>query len=83
MARFSKGHEKASMVLGAGEMLRAPLAFSGTSGVARLDSPIDQVLDNLMQAGLEHHSAIVYGEHRPALRKIADLLSIDVIELTD
>ena len=83
MARFSKGHDKATMVLGAGEMLKAPLAFSGTSGVARLDSPIDAVLDNLMQAGLEHHTAIVYGEHRPALRKLAQYLNIGIIELTE
>jgi len=82
MARFSKGHARATMVLGAGEMLRAPLAFSGTSGVARLDSPVDEVLENLMRAGLEHHSAIVYGEHRPALRKLAAMLGIEVIELT-
>lgn len=83
MARFSKGHDSPSMVLGGGEMLKAPLAFSGTSGVARLDSPVTVVLDNMMRAGLEHHSAIVYGEHRPALRKIAELLNLDVIELTD
>lgn len=82
MARFSKGHDRAAMVLGGGEMLRAPLAFSGTAGVARLDSPIDKVLDNLMKAGLEHHTAIVYGEHRPALRKLAELLNIEVIDLT-
>jgi len=63
-------------------MLRAPLAFSGTAGVARLDSPVDAVLDNLMRAGLEHHTAIVYGEHRPVLRRLADLLGIDIIELT-
>ncbi len=82
MARFSKGHDVPSIILGGGEMLSAPLAFSGTSGVARLDSPVGTVLDDLMRAGLEHHTAIVYGEHRPALRKIADLLGIDVIELT-
>ncbi len=82
MARFSKGHERATLVIGGGEMVRAPLAFSGTSGVARLDSPIDEVLENLMRAGLEHHSAIVYGEHRPALRKLAALLNIEIIELT-
>jgi len=82
MARFSKGHERATLVIGGGEMVRAPLAFSGTSGVARLDSPIDEVLSNMMHAGLEHHSAIVYGEHRPALRKLAALLNIDTIELT-
>jgi L-fucose isomerase-like protein len=82
MARFSKGHGDTTMVIGGGEMLRAPLAFSGTAGVARLDSPLAEVLDNLMQAGLEHHTAIVYGEHRPALRKLADLLDLKVTEIT-
>jgi L-fucose isomerase-like protein len=82
MARLSKGHGKTSMVLGGGEMIRAPLAFSGTAGVARLDSTVDEVLENLMRAGLEHHTAIVYGEHRPALRVVAGLLGIGVVELT-
>jgi hypothetical protein len=35
-----------------------------------------------MQAGLEHHTAIVYGEHRPALRKLAHMLNIGIVELT-
>lgn len=82
MARLSKGHNRTSMVLGGGEMLRAPLAFSGTAGVARLDSPAEEVLDNLMRAGLEHHTSIVYGEQRPALRYLAELLDIEVVELT-
>lgn len=82
MARFSKGCGKTRLVIGGGEMQRAPLAFSGTSGVAKLDSPVGEVLDNLMQAGLEHHSAIVYGEHRPALRCLAKLLNVEVVELT-
>jgi L-fucose isomerase-like protein len=82
MARFSKGHDRATMVLGGGEMVRAPLPFSGTSGVAKLDSPIGEVLDNMMNAGLEHHTAIVYGEFRPALRKLAILLNIEITELT-
>ena len=83
MARISKGHGRTSLVIGGGEMVRAPLAFSGTSGVAKLDSPITEVLDNLMNAGLEHHSAIVYGEHRPALRVLAEQFGLDVIELTE
>lgn len=82
MARLSKGQGRTRLVLGGGEMLRAPLAFSGTAGVARLDSHVDAVLDNLMRAGLEHHTAIVYGEHRPALRRLAQLLEIDIVELT-
>ena len=82
MARLSKGHEKTTMIIGGGEMIRAPLAFSGTAGVARLDSPVAEVLENLMRAGLEHHTAIVYGEHRPPLRILADHLDIEVVELT-
>lgn len=82
MARLSKGQGRTRLVIGGGEMLRAPLAFSGTAGVARLDSHVDEVLDNLMRAGLEHHTAIVYGEHRPALRRLAQLLEIDIVELT-
>ena len=82
MARISKGHERTTLIIGGGEMLRAPLAFSGTAGVARLDSPVTEVLDNLMKAGLEHHTAIVYGDHRPTLRILAAQLGIGVIELT-
>ena len=82
LARLSKGQGCTRMVLGGGEMQRAPLAFSGTAGVARLDSPVSEVLDNLMKSGLEHHTSIVYGEHRPALRSFAGLLGIEVIELT-
>ena len=82
MARLSKGHDKTTMIIGGGEMIRAPLAFSGTAGVAKLDSPVTEVLNNLMQAGLEHHTAIVYGEHRPALRLLAVHLGINVVELT-
>ena len=82
MARFSKGHGKSRLVLGGGEMLKAPLAFSGTAGVARLDSPVTDVLENLMAAGLEHHTAIVYGEHRPSLRYLAKLMALEVVDLT-
>jgi len=82
MARISKGHDTTTLVIGGGEMVRAPLAFSGTAGVARLDSPVSEVLDNLMRAGLEHHTAIVYGDHRPTLRILASYLGIEVIELT-
>ena len=83
MARLSKGHDKTTMIIGGGEMIRAPLAFSGTAGVARLDSPAAEVLENLMRAGLEHHTAIVYGEHRPVLRLLAGGFGVEVVELTE
>lgn len=82
LARLTQAQNEIRMVLGAAEMIRAPLSFSGTSGVARFDKPAADVLDRIMREGLEHHMALVYGEHRPALRRLAGMLDIPVIELT-
>jgi len=83
MARLSKGHDKTTLIIGGGEMISAPLAFSGTAGVARLDSPVLEVLGRLMRAGLEHHTALVYGDHRASLRILANQLGIEIIDLTE
>jgi L-fucose isomerase-like protein len=70
------------LVIGGGEMVRAPQSFSGTSGVIRFDRPAGEVLDNIMDWGLEHHMSITYGDVRPALRAFAKLVGLDVLELT-
>ena len=41
VARLSQSRGTHRLVIGSGEMLRAPLPFSGTAGVARLDTPVD------------------------------------------
>lgn len=82
LARLSRGGGTLRLMLGGGEMLRRPLAFSGTAGVARLDVPARAYLDTLIGEGLEHHSSIAYGEHRPMLRAIAKRLGIPVVEMT-
>ena len=82
LARFSQGHGKMRLILAGGEMMRAPLAFSGTAGTARLDIPAAEFLDRMISEGLEHHTALAYGEHRPVMRALAKRLGIDVVELT-
>lgn len=82
LARLTQARNAIRMVLGGAEMIRAPLSFSGTSGVARFDRPAAEILDRIMREGLEHHTALVYGEHRPALRRLAAMLDIPVVELT-
>jgi L-fucose isomerase-like protein len=82
LARLTRGGGTLRLMLGAGEMLRRPLAFSGTAGVARLDVPAAAVLKTIIAEGLEHHSSIAYGEHRPILRAIARRLGIPVVEMT-
>ena len=82
IARLSQSKNEARLIMGGGEMIRRPLAFSGTAGVARFDKPVSEVLDAIMGEGLEHHVALAYGEHRPALRRLASMLGIQAVEIT-
>nr|WP_321524483.1 L-fucose/L-arabinose isomerase family protein [uncultured Cohaesibacter sp.] len=82
IARFSQGHEKLRLILAGAEMIKAPLAFSGTAGTARPDIPVAEFLDRMISEGLEHHTALTYGDHRPVMRAIAKRLGIEVVELT-
>ncbi|AEV36855.1 protein containing L-fucose isomerase-like, C-terminal domain [Pseudovibrio sp. FO-BEG1] len=82
MARFSQGHGKLRLILAGGEMVRAPLAFSGTAGTAKLDTPVKDFMEKMIAEGLEHHTALTYGDHRPVLRALAKRLGIEVVELT-
>lgn len=82
LARLSQsGRDGLRLVLGGGEMLRAPKSFSGTSGVIRFDQPSNQVLETMMREGLEHHVAIAYGDHLPALQALARMLGLPVMRV--
>lgn len=82
LCRITQGEGRLRMMLAGGEMVRAPLAFSGTSGVARLDIAADAYRAKLLAQGLEHHSSLAYGEFRPVLRRVAKVLGLDLVELT-
>jgi L-fucose isomerase-like protein len=81
IARVSQSSNQHRMVIGGGDMVRAPLAFSGTAGVVHFDRPVDAVMSTVMGEGLEHHFGIVYGDVRDELRALAKLLSIDTVEI--
>ena len=81
LARLSEATGRFRLVIGGGEVLRAPISFGGTSGVVRFDSPAGDVLDTILSEGLEHHLALTYGEHRPALEALAHMLDIPVLRL--
>jgi len=70
------------LVIGGGEMVRAPRSFSGTCGVVRCDRPAQEVLDTVMREGLEHHVCLVYGDYRTELHALAKLVGLEVLELT-
>ncbi|HXF63927.1 MAG TPA: hypothetical protein VNK95_20045 [Caldilineaceae bacterium] len=73
--------QRYALVIGGGEMVRAPRSFGGTSGVVRFDRPAAAVLDTILGNGLEHHLCLSYGDCRDALRAFAHLTGLPVIEL--
>ncbi len=81
LMRVSQSHGTQTLVLFAGTVLDRPLAFSGTCGQVRFERPVADLLPDILASGLEHHVAMAYGDHRPALRQWADDLDLPVLEL--
>jgi L-fucose isomerase-like protein len=81
IARLSEATGSYRLVVGGGEILRAPLSFSGTSGVLRFDRPAAQVLDTILQEGLDHHLSLTYGDYVPALLALGEMLDLPVLRL--
>ena len=79
--RVSKAFGAHKLVLMGGEMMRRPLAYSGTAGVLRFERPARAVLSDIIGCGLEHHFAIAYGDHRTGLRSAAASLNLPVLEI--
>ena len=80
--RLSQARGAPRVVVATGEVLDRPGAFTGTSGVVRFDAPADTVLERVMDSALEHHTALVYGDHADALKRLAASLALSLIELT-
>jgi L-fucose isomerase-like protein len=81
IARVSQAKGRPTLILAGGEMLRAPMSFTGTSGVLRFDRSIADVTEAMIEFGLEHHVALVYGEHRGTLRALGQEMGLPVVEL--
>ena len=81
VARLSEATGEFRLVIGGGEMVKAPPAFSGTSGRIRFDSGAAAAMDTIMQEGLEHHVSITYGDHQAVLEALARQLGLPVLRL--
>jgi L-fucose isomerase-like protein len=79
--RISQARGQTFALIGGGEMLRRPMAYTGTSGTVRFDSGAATALQRIMNAAIEHHMALAYGDHRDELRTAAADLGIPVLEL--
>lgn len=81
IARLSEATGELRLVIGGGEMLKAPPAFTGTCGTIRFDSGAAAVMDAIMREGLEHHISLTYGDHGAVLEALALMLGLPVLRL--
>lgn len=81
LARISEATGSFRLVIGSGEMMKAPPAFTGTSGTLRFDNGAQQVMDAVMREGLEHHLSLTYGDHVEPLLALARMLDLPVLRL--
>ncbi|MCA1951593.1 MAG: hypothetical protein LDL25_00770 [Hyphomicrobiales bacterium] len=82
LARVSQARNRPLLVLGSGEVLRAPKSFTGTSAVVSLKGGIAPALATLVDEGIEHHLAITYGDQRDLLEAWAGHRGLPVLDLT-
>jgi L-fucose isomerase-like protein len=81
LTRLSRARNQTKLMIAGAEVIRAPMAFTGCSGTVRFDRPAADVGRIIMEEGLEHHFALAYGNHKPALRAIAARWDLPVLEL--
>ena len=81
LARLSRSRNAPKLVIAGAEVLRRPMAFTGCSGTVRFDQPAATVSRRILDEALEHHFALAYGDHRPALRALAARWDLPVLEL--
>lgn len=81
VARLSEATGELRLVIGGGEMLKRPSAFTGTSGTIRFDSGAQAVMDTILYEGLEHHVSITYGDYTDTLLALAKMLNLPVLRL--
>ncbi len=81
LARLSQAKNEKKLMIAGAEVLRAPMAFTGTSGVIRFDKGVAEVCATIMDEGLEHHFSLAYGDHLDSLRQVASRLNIPVLQI--
>ncbi|MDL2272669.1 hypothetical protein LJC23_06535 [Desulfovibrio sp. OttesenSCG-928-I05] len=80
LCRLGKGRNGYRLLIGSGESVDAPLQFSGTSAVVRMDGGSEKFVRRLADEGWEYHIALVYGDLREELVTLGRLLNVEVIK---
>lgn len=82
LARLSTAGGSWQLVVASGEAIAAPNRFQGNTADVVLDADAAGVVRRLVGMGAEHHHVIAWTDVRPALRRVAQVLDIPLIDLT-
>ena len=82
IARISQARNETRMIVGGGEVVRAPMSFTGTSAVVKFDGGAEHAMRGLLDHALEHHVAICYGDHQGAVTAAGQKMGLPVVALT-
>jgi L-fucose isomerase-like protein len=80
VVRFDSARGRTRMFLAAGQALPMEKQLKGTYGKVRFSCSVRELVQQVVDHGVAHHVAYVYGDYRPSLRLLAKLMNWDVIE---
>lgn len=79
IARLGITEEKYRMFITGGEALPTKMILRGNPSIIKMDVPVKKLLESIIENGIEHHCAIVYGDHKSDLVEVSRLLGIKTI----
>jgi len=79
IARLGITDGKYRMFITTGEALPTKMILRGNPSIIKMDVPVEKLLGIIIENGIEHHYAIVYGDHKDELNEVSQLLNIKTI----
>ena len=67
------------MFITTGEALPTKMILRGNPSIVKIDVFVERLLGAIVENGVEHHYAIVYGDHKDDLVEVCGLLNIKII----
>jgi len=79
IARLGITEGKYRIFITTGEALPTKMILRGNPSIVRMDIPVKKLLEVIIENGVEHHYAIVYGDYKDDLIELSRLLNIDAV----
>lgn len=81
ISRLCNIHGKYKLFIMKGEAIDSDRYTKGTMAVVKINTPVKEAVDRIIQEGIPHHYSIVWDDVRDQMIEIAKLLNLEVIEL--